>query len=150
MFQRILVVFENEEVCNDALVYARELSLRMDSEVSLLMLVGMTFLDHSYLGSKRNAIAHIEESGGRVLSRITGEFIKHGIAVSAALRVGHPAEELVKFLAGKPPFQAIIWGSSATLPENPHFPRGHWIRKVAGNLECPLLTVASRDEPGGS
>ncbi|MBW1849945.1 MAG: universal stress protein [Deltaproteobacteria bacterium] len=149
MFQRILVVFENEKVCIDSLTYARELALRMDSDVTLLMLVEMAFLDHSYLGSKRSAITHIEERMGKLFSEITGRLLKEGIAISAALRIGHPAEELVKFLAGKPPFQALIWGSSVNLPESAQFPRGHWIKKVASNLECPLLTVSSKEHSEG-
>ena len=147
MFQRILVVFENEEVCTDSLTYARELAVRMDSEVTLLMLVEMAFMDRSYLGHKRNAIRHIEKRIGEILSNLTARFFKEGIAISAVLRVGKPAEELIKFLAGKPPFQALIWGSSVSLPESGQFPKGHWIRKVASTLECPLLTVSSRENP---
>ncbi len=147
MFQKILVVFENEKVCDDSLTYARELALRMDSDVTLLMLVEMAFLDRAYLGSKRSAISHIEERMGKTLGDLTSRFFKEGIAISAALRVGHPAEELIKFLAGKPPFQALIWGSSESLPEGGRFPKGHWIRKVASTLECPLLTVSSRGTP---
>jgi len=148
MFERILVVFENEKVCNDSLTYARELALRMDSDVALLMLVEMAFLDRSYLGSKRSAISNLEQRMGKKLSYLTSQFLKEGIAISAALRVGHPAEELLKFLAGKPPFQALIWGSSESLPESGRFPRGHWIRKVASTLECPLLTVSNKGHPG--
>ena len=149
MFQRILVVFENEKVCNSSLTYARELAMRMDSDVTLLMLIEMAFLDRSYLGSKRNAISHIEERMGKTLGNLTARFFKEGIAISTALRVGNPAEEFVKFLAGQPPFQALIWGSSESLPEGGQFPKGHWIRKVASTLECPLLTVSSRGHPDG-
>ena len=149
MFQKILVVFENEKVCDDSLTYARELALRMDSDVTLLMLVEMSFLDRSYLGSKRSAISHIEQRMGKTLGDLTTRFFKEGIAISAALRVGHPAEELIKFLAGEPPFQALIWGSSESLPEGGPFPKGHWIRKVASTLECPLLTVSSRGHSDG-
>lgn len=149
MFQRILVVFEDEKVCDDSLTYARELALRMDSEVTLLMLIEMAFPDRSYLGSKRSAINDIEERMGKQLSKITGRFLRERIAINAALRIGHPAEELLKFLAEKPPFQALIWGSSESLPESGQIRRRHWIRKVANNLECPLLTVSSRDHSNG-
>jgi len=149
MFQRILVVFENEKICNSSLTYARELAMRMDSDVTLLMLIEMAFLDRSYLGSKRNAISHIEKRMGKMLGNLTARFFKEGVAVSAALRVGNPPEEFVKFLAGKPPFQALIWGSSESLPEAGQFPKGHWIKKVASTLECPLLTVSTRGHPDG-
>jgi nucleotide-binding universal stress UspA family protein len=147
MFQRILVVFENEEIFDEAVTYTRELALRMDSEVTLLMLVEMAFLDRSFLGSKRNSIMRLEERMGKIVTSLSGQFAKEGIFVSAALRVGDPAEELLKFLAGKPPFQALIWGSGRDLPESGQFRRGHWVGKVAGTLECPLLTVSNREQP---
>ena len=45
MLWRALLVFENEKVSDKALIYTRELALRMDSEVTLLMLVEMPFQD---------------------------------------------------------------------------------------------------------
>jgi nucleotide-binding universal stress UspA family protein len=144
MFQRILVVFENEKICQEALTYARELALRMDSEVTFLMLVEMAFLDRSLLGSKRRAISHLEKRMGEMFSAFSGEFLKEGISVRAALREGDPAQELLKFLAERPPYQAIIWGSAEALPECGQLRRGHWVNKIAGILECPLLTVSSK------
>jgi len=147
MLKRNLVVFENEKVSQQALTYARELARRMDSEVTLLMLVEMAFLDRSYLGSKRSAISHLEKRMGQMLTDFSAEFLKEGIAVSAALRVGDPAQELLKFLAERPPFQVIIWGSDEALPEGGSSRRGHWLAKVAGTLECPLYTVSSKARP---
>ncbi|MBW1703713.1 MAG: universal stress protein [Deltaproteobacteria bacterium] len=147
MFQRILAVFENEEIFDEAITYTRELAIRMDSEVTLLMLVEMAFLDRSFLGSKRNSIMHLEERMGKAMTSLSVQFAREGISVSTALRIGDLAEELLKFLAGKPPFQALIWGSDRDLPESGQFRRGHWVGKVAGNLECPLLTVSNREQP---
>jgi nucleotide-binding universal stress UspA family protein len=141
MFQRILVIFENEKICGQALSYSRELALRMDSEVALVMLVEMTFLDRAFLGSKRNEI----------LANLSSEFLREGISVSAALRVGDAAQELLKFLAERPPFQAVIWGSSEDLPDGGQSRRTHWMAKVAPSLECPLLGVTSKvksEHPG--
>lgn len=146
MFQRILVVFENEKVSRRALTYARELAVRMDSEVSFLMLVEMAFLDRSYLGLKRNAVSRLEERMGKRLTDFSAEFLKRGIPVAFALRMGDPAEEFLKFLAERLPFHAVIWGSSDKLPQGRQRPRDHWINKVAGTLECPLLTVTHRSQ----
>lgn len=148
MFHRILVVFENEEVCSEALIYARELALRMDSEVTFLMLVEMPFVGHSFLGSKRNAITDLEKRMAERLATFSARFLKAGIAVSVALRVGDPAQELLKFLAGRPAFQAVVWGSSEVLPDKGQLRRDHWIGKVANMLECPLLTVNSKASGG--
>ncbi len=142
MLRRALVVFENEKISEKALVYARELALRMDSEVTLLMLVEMPFHGKLNLGPKRTAIKKIEKRMGKVLSECSAEFLDRSIGVSAALRMGVPAQELLKFLAERPPFQVVIWGSSEDLPEGDRLRRAHWIGKVAETLECPLLAVS--------
>jgi hypothetical protein len=147
MFQRILVIFENEKICPQAISYCRELALRMDSEVALLMLVEMAFLDRPFLGSKRRAIGLLEKRIGETLGHISSEFLKEGISVRIALRVGDAAQELLKFLAERSPFQAVIWGSSEDLPDGGQPRRSHWIGKVADTLECPLLAVISRPRP---
>lgn len=146
MFQRTLVVFENERVCAEALSYSRELALRMDAEVTFLMLVEMAFVERSFLGRKRDALNRLEERTGKSLGALSSEFLKQGIPVSAALRVGDPAQEFLKFLAERAPFQAVIWGSDEYLPENFQLKRGHWLAKVLGALECPMLSVTSREK----
>lgn len=145
MFQRILIIFENESVCRKALSYARDLAMRMDAEVTLLMLVEMAFLDRPLVGSKRSAMRDLELRIGRTLGELSSDFLKKGIPVSAALRVGDGAQELLKFLAERSPFQALIWGSSEDLPEGSQQRKSHWIRKVLDHLECPLLAVSSRE-----
>jgi len=144
MFQRILVIFENERICGEALSYSRELALRMDSEVVLLMVVEMPFPNHVYLGSKRNAIRGLESRMGKLAGNLTSEFLKDGVAVSVALRFGDAAQELLKFLAERPPFHAVIWGSDEDLPELNLPRRRHWMGKVADILECPLLAVTGK------
>ena len=144
MFKRVLVVFENEKVCREAVRYARELALRMDSEVTFLMLVEISFPDRSFLGSQRNVLHSLEDRVGKMLSNFSSEFFKDGIETSIALRVGNPTQEFLKFLAEREPFQAVIWGSGEELPENCQLPKNHWLAKVITTLECPLLTVSSK------
>jgi hypothetical protein len=91
------------------------------------MLAEMAFMDRSFLGSKRSAMNHLEKRMGEILSRLSAEFLKEGLTVSAALRVGDPAQELLKFLAERPPYQAIIWGSGEKVPESEPRRRGHWV-----------------------
>ena len=144
MFQRILVIFENEKVCDQAFTYSCELARRMDSEVTLLMLMEMTFQDRAFLNSKRKAIKRLESRIGKTLGSLSSEFLKEGISVSAALRVGEASQELLKFMAERPPFQAVIWGSSGEMPDIGPSRRAHWLGKVADSLECPLLAVSSQ------
>lgn len=144
MFKRVLVVIENERICRPAVEYARQLARRMDAEVTFLMLVEMAFLDNTWVGSTRSAISEIDERAGSLLADLSAEYLQEGISTSAALRVGDPGQEFLKFLAERPPFQAIIWGSSEELPKSGR--RGHWLTKLGASLECPLLTVSSRRE----
>ena len=144
MFQRILLILENERICNQAVSYSRELALRMDSEVAFLMLVEMAFLDRVYLGSKRNAIRQLEVRVSRTIGNLTSEFIEKGIAVSVALRIGDASQELIKFLAERLPFQAVIWGSDEDLPHRGPLKKNHWLGRIADTLECPLLAVMTK------
>ncbi len=145
MSRKILVVFENEQIFAEALVYAKEFALRIDARVSLLMLIPMSFSGRASLGPKRNQIRNIETSVGRILSDCSEGFIQQGLEVSSAFKIGDPAQEMMKFLADRPPFQAVIWGSGNELPDKDGSGQKHWIGKTAGNLECPLLAVSKRE-----
>ncbi len=142
MLQRILVILENEEVHPQAVHYARELAQRMDAEVTFLMLVEMAHLEHQQLGSVRSAIRELDRRTGELLASFSADFLQRGVSASVALRVGDPPQELLKFLAERPPFQVIIWGSSEDLPAGGR--RGHWLAQVTPGLECPLWTVKCR------
>jgi Universal stress protein family len=142
MFRDILIIFDNQKTCPEALDYGREFALRMDVRVTFLVLVPMTFRGRTLLGSKRNAMSRIEDRAAKLLSRLCEAFIQQGIEVSSACRIGDPAQELLKFLADRPPFQSIIWGSEPDLPG-----KGHWLGRVSGNMECPLLTVSRKGQP---
>jgi len=139
MFRDILILFDNQEICPEALDYARGFALRMDARVTFLMLVRMTFLGRAFLNAKRADLSRVEDSAARLLSHASELFIQAGIEVGSACKVGEPAQELLKFLADHPPFQAIVWGSGSELPG-----KGHWLGRVTGKMECPLLTVSRK------
>lgn len=145
MFGNILVIFENEEVCDQAVKYACELALRMDADVTFLMLMEMTFPNRLSIDSRRKSIHKIESRIGNILGDMSSRFLKRGIPVSVALRVGDAAVELLKFLAERPSFQAVIWGSSERLPHETQGRRSHWMAKVADTLECPLIAAGQKD-----
>ncbi|HKK91519.1 MAG TPA: universal stress protein [Desulfobacteraceae bacterium] len=145
MFRNILLVFENEQILPEALVYVREFALRVDATVTLLMIVPMSFVGRTLIGPKRNTIRNIEIRAGKSLSECLQPFIQEGIDVNSALKIGDPGQELMKFLADRPPFQSIIWGSGRKLPHKGRGVGRHWISKVVDNLECPLLTVSKKE-----
>lgn len=146
MLNNILVLFEDETIFPEALIYAREFALRLDAKVTLLMIVPMLFAGRTVLGPQRNTIRNIEDRAGKLLSECLRSFIKQGIEVNSALRIGDPAQELIKFLADRPPFQSIIWGSGRDIPDRGRNTQRHWLSKVTASLECPLLTVSKRED----
>ncbi|MCD6584601.1 MAG: universal stress protein [Desulfobacteraceae bacterium] len=144
MSRSILLVFENEKVLPEALIYAREFAMRIDAKVTLLMIEPMLFEGRTVISPKRNSIRNIEIRAGKVLSDCLQGFIQEGIEVNSALKIGDPAQELMKFLADRPPFQAIVWGSGHDLPDKGRGSQRHWMSRVVGSLECPLLAVSKR------
>jgi nucleotide-binding universal stress UspA family protein len=139
MFRDILIVFDGQRICQEALTYARELAIRMDARVSFLMLVRMSFLGRVLMDAKRRALSRIEDRAARQLSESAQAFIQQGIDVHTAFRIGEPAQELLKFLAVRAPFQAVIWGSTPALPG-----KGHWIGRASASMECPMLCVSRK------
>ena len=139
MFRDILIVFDNQKICPEALAYGREFALRMNVRVTFLMLVRTPSAAQTFLDSKRSALSRIENRAAKLLSQSSETYIQQGIEVSSVLKVGEPARELLKFIADRPPFLAIIWGSGSDLPG-----KGHWISRVSGKMDCPLLTVSRK------
>lgn len=149
MFKNILVIFENEKVCEHAVRYSCELAHRMDSDVTFLMLMEMSFPNRLSIDSKRKAIQKIETRISKILGDMSSELLKQGIPVSVALRVGDASQELLKFLAERPSFQTIIWGSSEKLPYVNYNRKTHWLARIADILECPLMAAGSQKKEGG-
>lgn len=139
MFHDILIVFDNQEICPEALAYGREFALRMEARVTFLMLASMSSAGRPAHNAGRMAVQQMENRAADLLRQSSEAFIVQGIEVSSAFKTGEPAHELLKFLAEQHPFLAIIWGSGSDLPG-----KGHWIGRASGKLECPLLTVSRK------
>ncbi|MCF6247503.1 MAG: universal stress protein [Desulfobacula sp.] len=144
MMNEVLLVLENEQVYPGALIYAGEYARRTDAKVTFLMLVAMSFSTPDAIGVKRNTLHKIETRVGKLLAELTETFIQKGLEVSSALKIGDPSQELLKFLADRPSFQAIVWGSGQDFASTGKIKGKHWLQNLSGNLECPLLTVSRR------
>jgi len=141
----LLVIFENEQVFPEALHYARKFALRINAQVTFLMLVYVSFSGSNLLGVRRHDIKRIGTRVNRLLKDCSAPFLANGLKINSAMRIGDPAQELLKFLADRPPFKVIIWGSNQDLPFACRSSgRRHWLGQVTKNLECPLLTVKKR------
>ena len=144
MADRNLVLFEDDRVCPEALTFAREYCLRMDRDVTLLILASIPSPISASVGSSRNAIQGVWQWAGKMSNDLSSEFLRHGISVNTTLRVGEPGRELLKFLAERPPFRVIIWGSDDTLPKQYPNGRAHWMVETTKVLECPIYAVSQR------
>ncbi|WP_300464622.1 universal stress protein [Desulfobacula sp.] len=144
MNNKVLIVFENEQVFSGALTYAREYAARSDARVTFLMLVAMSFSCFDFPGAKRKMLQEIETKTGKLLAELTETFIQKSLETCAVMRIGDPSQELLKFLADRPSFQAIIWGSGEDLPFTGSAKKKHWLCHLSRHLECPLLTVTRR------
>ncbi len=140
----LLVVFENEQVFPDALHYAKAFALRINAGVTFLMLVYMSFSGPNLLRVKRHDLKKTGIRVNRLLEECSVPFIASGLKINSAVRIGDPAHELLKFLADRPPFKVIIWGSSQNLPFALKSSGKHWLGRVTTSLECPLLAVRKR------
>ena len=140
----VLVIFENEQVFPDALHYARAFALRINARVTFLMLVYMSFSDSNLLRVKRHDLKKTGIRVNRLLEEHSLPFIASGLKIKSAVRIGDPAHELLKFLADRPPFKVIIWGSSQELPFSLKSSGKHWLGRITKSLECPLVTVKKR------
>jgi hypothetical protein len=108
------------------------------------MLVALRSSDASSLGNARNVLHTARQQAGKLLDAISEEFTGHHIAVNTALRVGDPKRELIKFLAERPPFSVVIWGSDESLPKQDPYGHPHWMEEAAETLECPLYAVSHK------
>ncbi len=139
MFHDILIVFDNQEICPEALAYGREFALRMKARVTFLMLMNIPGAGRMIADARRASLQAMQERTAALLRQSAEAFVEQGIEVGSAFQAGEPAHELLKFIAEHAPFMAIIWGSGSDLPG-----KGHWIGRVSGKIECPLLTVSRK------
>ena len=72
------------------------------------------------------------------------------VAVSAALRRGDRASELLKFLGSRTPFRALIWGGDPQVLSARPFGGGrHWFNRIRAQIHCPVVTASGRDPNAG-
>ena len=139
-----LVLFEAHRICSEAVIFAREYCIRMEHSAALLMLVPMTAVAPS---GGRRTLQETEAKAATLLKGVASTLTADDIRVTLAVRIGPPEVELIKYLAEAPPFNIIIWGSDKALPHHTPFGKHHWMADAAGNLGCPLYSVATRPDP---
>jgi hypothetical protein len=142
--EKSLIVIEDDRVCVEALTFVREYCSRMKRGAVILILESTPSPETIPLGTSRKAIHGASQRAGRLADELSAEFTRLGISVSAAIRIGDPGSELLKFLAERPPFALMIWGSDDALPKHHPDGRAHWMVETTKMLECPIYAVSQK------
>jgi hypothetical protein len=148
MKRSILILMDSFSVRQEAVQYAIGLAKRMDFSVVILMILSQPV---SAAGAER------ENPGGELRARAeqavreSVEAIKKaGLPVEIQLKIGDPASELIKFLAGPMRFQTIIWASEPDLMNKKRAgARFHWLVKIKDVVECPVVVPFMKSSEAG-
>lgn len=128
MPKRILVIFESETPSPEAIRYASELTRRMDGELVLLQLVrGGTDQD----GEAR---------------RMARDLRGTGLVTTFETKDGDPRSELIKYMATRPAFLAVVWGGPDDVILEQGRASAHWLALVRDELGCPLVTMQKKKD----
>ncbi len=141
MDRKILVITDDLTVKEEAFKYAEGLAKRIDALVVILMLLES--------GDEQGKVGGAGEGEGRAIETLmqyVNELERAGVEAEPWLRIGDPASEFLKFLAGVGSFQAMIWGGNgAVLQEKPRGKKSHWLFKIKDHLDSPLLAPAWKE-----
>ena len=132
MSSKALVLFDSMYVREEVVQYSIELAKRMDYALVILILLALDSEDAKYANDFEM----------RARETLEGPMMSAGqadIPVEAEIRMGDPASELMKFLAGSRSVDTIIWGGIRDVRLN----KGHWLTRMKDMLDCPVV-VPSR------
>jgi K+-sensing histidine kinase KdpD len=125
--KRIMVLFEDGKIRNETILYAIELARRMESALSVLML--LTDEDEK---SKNFVEAELDT--------IVETIQKDGIQAKREIRYGDKTSELLKFLASDHHPSTIVWGSNDNVITKRGGKPGHWLTKTARHVGCSIVS----------
>ena len=134
MKTRIMVLFDSASIRRECLQYSIELAKRMNSNLILLVI-----LPFEVCTTASNGIQPMIERGVQAKESLKKhvETIRNaGISVEAAVRIGNPRSELVKYLAEAGRFEIIVWGARPDLMKR----KDNWLVQMKDVLECPVVT----------
>jgi hypothetical protein len=125
--KKILVLFEDGKIRKETVLYAVELARRMDSKLSILMLMAE---------GKTATERPVEDSLDIIMKSIQ----EHGIPAKRDIRYGDKTSELLKFLAVDNHPSTIIWGSNDNVITKRGGKPGHWLTKAARHVGCSIIS----------
>jgi nucleotide-binding universal stress UspA family protein len=134
MRSQIMVLFDSAAIRRESLQYSIELAKRMNSNLTLLVL-----LPFEASKTDSNGIEPMIKRGVKAEESLKKhlETIKNaGLSAETAVRIGNPRSELVKYVAEAGRFETIVWGARPDLMKK----KDHWLVRMKDTLECPVVT----------
>ena len=125
--KKIMVLFEDGKIRKETVLYAVELARRMESALSVLML-----LTDGETKSKDFVEADLDT--------IVETIQKYGIQAKSEIRYGDKTSELLKFLAADDHPSTIVWGSNDKVITKRGGKPGHWLTKAAKHVGCSIVS----------
>ena len=131
----MLLLYEDGDARETSARYAAELARRLEGQLVVLMLTGPERVETGI---------DVKQSLDSTLQLIT----ELGVAARGAWRRGDKASEFIKFLAQSPRFSTMVWGGREAVMEGSHSGRSaHWLNRVGGEANCPIVTPYGRRQP---
>ena len=128
-----MVLFDSPFIRSEAVQYSIELAKRMDA--ALVMVVLLPFEMSEKPPDEIKAILQIGNRAKEALAQHINLIENAGIPAEAAVRIGNPRSELVKFMAESERFQTIVWGGKS----DPIEKKNHWMVNLKDVVKCTVL-----------
>jgi len=125
--KKILVLFEDGKIRRETVFYAVELARRMDSKLSILMLMADGKTDSQRL---------VEDSLDMIMQSIQD----YGVPAKRDIRYGDKTSEFLKFFAVDNHPSTIVWGSNDNVITKRGGKPGHWLTKAARHVGCSIIS----------
>ena len=135
-----MVLFDSEYACSRALQYSIGLAKRTDAALVLLVI-----LPFEVSVNIPNGIESVIKLGVQVkdtLKRHVDTIQNLDIPAEAAVRIGNPRSELVKFLAESGRVQTIVWGGQP----DPIKRNAYWLADIKDIVNCAVVVPFMKAE----
>jgi hypothetical protein len=147
--RKILILLDSTRVRTEVTTYSVELARRMGATLHLLMLLRWEASPRN--GASSSGTGFEGEEARRQAEAAVKDCINEirdcGVEAEGAVRQGDRSSELLKYLAGHQPFQAVVWGGNETFLRRKRTPvRTHWLERVREQLDCTLVVPSLKKE----
>ena len=137
-----MVLGDSFYIRSEAVRYAIELAKRLDAVLVLLMLLPFELTDKPSWGV--DAVLNLQAKAKEATKKHIGYMENAGIHFEAAIRIGNPRSELLKFLAESGRFHSIVWGGESDSVNK----TSHWISHLEEDVKCAVLVPFAKNQNG--